>query len=157
EDLPEVDAVIVPYGGGGLITGIATALQHMKPESNVFACEVETAAPLKASLQIGAPTSIEHTRSFVDGIGGKSVFEEMWPLVSELVTDSIVVSLRQVADAIHLLVERNCVVAEGAGGASVASALSRQAGTGKIVCVISGGNIDSDKLAIILKGEIPEP
>lgn len=155
EDLPDVDAVIVPYGGGGLSSGIASAVKALRPATKVYACEVETATPLAASLAAGSPQAIEHTPSFVDGIGGKSLLPEMWQLVRELLDGSLVVSLGDVASALRLLVERNRVVAEGAGAASVAAALSGEAGGGKVVCVISGGNIDTSKLIKILNGEIP--
>ena len=152
EDLPDVDTVIVPYGGGGLISGIATAIKALKPDVKVFASEVETAAPLAASLAAGEPIKVDYTASFVDGMGSSGLLTEMWPLVSKLVDGSIVLSLKQIADAIKLLIERNCVVAEGAGGSSFAAALTGKAGKGKIVCVISGGNIDAEKLNNILSG-----
>lgn len=152
EDLPDVDAVIVPYGGGGLISGIATAIKSLKPGVKIFASEVETAAPLSASLSAGKPVKIEYTPSFVDGMGSGGLLTEMWPLASKLVDDSIVLSLKQIADAIKLLMERSRVIAEGAGGSSLAAALTGKAGTGKIVCVISGGNIDAEKLIKILSG-----
>ena len=153
EDLPDVDAVIVPYGGGGLSSGIATAIRAQKPDTKIYACEVETAAPLKAALEAGSPQTIDYTPSFVDGIGGKSVLEEMWPLVRSVIDDSIVVSLSAVASALKLLVERNRVIAEGAGAASVAAALSGAASGKKIVAVVSGGNIDFDKLVAVMSGE----
>ena len=152
EDLPDVDTVIVPYGGGGLISGIATAIKALKPEVKVFASEVETAAPLAASLAAGEPIKVDYTASFVVGMGSSGLLTEMWPLVSKLVDGSIVLSLKQIADAIKLLIERNCVVAEGAGGSSFAAALTGKGGKGKIVCVISGGNIDAEKLIKILSG-----
>lgn len=152
EDLPDVDAVIVPYGGGGLITGIATAVKSIKPDTKIFASEVETAAPLAPSLAAGRPVKVEYTPSFVDGMGSSGILAEMWPLVSCLVNGSIVLSLKQIADAIKLLVERTRVIAEGAGGSSLAAALTGKAGSGKIVCVISGGNIDAEKLTKILAG-----
>jgi threonine dehydratase len=155
EDLPDVDAIVVPFGGGGLSSGIASAVRARRPATKVWAAEVETAAPFAASLAAGSAQSIERTATFVDGIGGKSVLDEMWPLVKRLLDGSLVVTLRQVADAIGLLVERNRVVAEGAGGAPVAAALAGHAGRGKVVCVVSGGNIDSAKLMTILRGEIP--
>jgi threonine dehydratase len=133
EDLPDVDAVLMPYGGGGLSAGSACALRALKPRTQVFACEVETAAPLSASLAAGAPTAVNYTPSFVDGIGGKSVLDEMWPLVRQLVDASISVSLQEVASAIRLLIERNRVIAEGAGATSVAAALTGKAGGGKVV------------------------
>ncbi len=151
EDLPEVDKVIVPYGGGGLVSGIATAVRALKPGTPVYACEVETAAPLRASLDAGRPTSVEYTPSFVDGIGAKALLGEMWPLVKSLVEGSLVVPLQEVASAVKLLIERNRVVAEGAGATSVAAALTGMAGTGKVVCVVSGGNIDREVLAAILE------
>ncbi len=152
EDLPDVDTVIVPFGGGGLISGIATAIKTIKPGVKVFASEVETAAPLAPSLAAGEPVKIEYTPSFVDGMGSGGLLTEMWPLVSKLVDGSIVLSLKQIADAIRLLIERSRVIAEGAGGSSLAAALTGKAGTGKIVCVISGGNIDAEKLIKILSG-----
>jgi len=155
EDLPDLDAVVVPYGGGGLSTGIAAALQALRPSAQIHAAEVETAAPLARSLQAGSRCEAAYRPSFVDGIGGKTVLEEMWPLVSRLIRSSIVVSLEQVAAAIRLMVERNHVVAEGAGAAGVAAALTGGAGRGKVACVVSGGNIDSTKLCTILSGGIP--
>jgi len=152
EDCPDVDAVIVPYGGGGLISGIASAIKAIKPEVKIFASEVETAAPLAPSLAAGHPVKVEYIPSFVDGMGSGGILEEMWPLVSKLVNGSIVLSLKQIADTIKLLMERNRVIAEGAGGSSPAAALTGKAGTGKIVCVISGGNIDAEKLIKILSG-----
>ena len=154
EDLPDVDAVVVPYGGGGLISGIASAMKAIKPDVKIFASETETAAPLASSLAAGHPVNIEYTASFVDGIGSRTILEEMWPLVSNLVNGSIVVSLKQIADAVKLLIERGRVIAEGAGGSSLAAALTGKAGAGKIVCVISGGNIDAEKLIKILSDTI---
>jgi len=155
EDLPDVDAVVVPFGGGGLITGIGSAIKQLRPKARVYAAEVDTAAPLAASLAAGRASSIDYRASFVDGIGGKSVLPEMFAPVREVVDESIVVPLRAVADAVRLLIERARVVAEGAGAASVAAALTGRAGAGKVVCVVSGGNIDTGKLAAILRGEIP--
>ncbi len=154
EDLPDVDAVVVPFGGGGLSCGIAAALRVLRGESRVFASEVETAAPFAASLAAGEPVAVEHTPSFVDGIGGRSMLPEMWPLASQLLTGSLVMSLAQIAAAVRLLAERNRVIAEGAGASSVAAALAGKAGGGKIVAVVSGGNIDPAKLAKILNGEV---
>jgi threonine dehydratase len=155
EDLPDVDAVVVPFGGGGLSCGIAAALRALSPATRVFASEVETAAPFAASLAAGRPVAIDHTSSFVDGIGGKSMLPEIWPLANQLLAGSLVVSVAQAAASVRLLAERNRVIAEGAGATSVAAALLGKAGTGKVVCVISGGNIDPSKLAKILNGEVP--
>jgi threonine dehydratase len=150
EDLPDLDAVVVPYGGGGLSSGIASALRALRPEVPVYAAEVATAAPLAAALEAGEPTEVPYTASFVDGIGSTSVLEEMWPLVSELLAGSLVSNLDEVTSAVRLLAERNRVVAEGAGAAGVAAALRGAAGPGKVVCIVSGGNIDTTKLARIL-------
>lgn len=155
EDLPDVDTVLVPFGGGGLSCGIAAALRAKRPAARVLACEVETAAPLAASLAAGEPTEIDYRPSFVDGIGGRSVLPEMWPLVRDLLAGSRVVPLARVAAAVRHLAERQRVIAEGAGAASVAAAMAGQGGGGKVVCVVSGGNIDSSKLARILQGELP--
>jgi threonine dehydratase len=153
EDLPDVDAVIVPFGGGGLSCGIASGLRELTPRAKVFASEIETAAPLHASLAAGRPVQAAYTPSFVDGIGAKALIEEMWPLASSLLAGSLVVSLADTAVAIRLLAERNRVIAEGAGATSVAAALTGGASSGKVVCVVSGGNIDAAKVATILSGE----
>jgi threonine dehydratase len=155
DDLPEVDAVVVPFGGGGLSCGIASALRAVKPETRVFASEIETGAPLAASLAAGEPVEVAHTRSFVDGIGSKSLLAEMWPLASQLLDGSLVVSVAETAAAIRLMVERNRVVAEGAGATPVAAAMAGKAGPGTVVCVVSGGNLDPSKLAKILAGGTP--
>ncbi len=155
EDLPDVDAVLIPYGGGGLSCGIASALRELVPACRLYACEAETAAPLQASLAAGEPVEVQHVTSFVDGIGAPTVFPEMFALARELLDGSIAVGLAEVAGAIRLLVERARVVAEGAGAAAVAAALSGRAGGGKIVCVVSGGNIDSSTLQTILAGNTP--
>ncbi|HSD27315.1 MAG TPA: pyridoxal-phosphate dependent enzyme [Vicinamibacteria bacterium] len=155
EDLPGLDTVLVPYGGGGLSCGIASVVRALKPDVRVYACEVETAAPLSASLRKGEPLAIEHTPSFVDGIGGKAVLAEMWPLARRLLAGSLVVPLAGVAEAVRILAEGNHVIAEGAGATSVAAALAGLGGGGTVACVVSGGNIDANKLARILAGEVP--
>jgi threonine dehydratase len=150
EDLPDMDAVVVPYGGGGLSSGIASALHHLLPDVPVYAAEVETSAALDAAFRAGEPVEIEYNPSFVDGIGSNRVLDEMWPLVKELLHSSLVSSLEDVERAVRLLAVRNRIVAEGAGAASVAAALGGGAGEGKIVCIVSGGNINAGKLAQIL-------
>jgi threonine dehydratase len=155
EDLPDVESVVVPFGGGGLSCGIAAALRARVPDAAVFAAEVETAAPFAASLAAGHATEANHRPSFVDGIGGKSMMPEMWPMAHELLSGSLVVTLDQVAEAIRQLVQRAKTVAEGAGAASVAAAVSGRAGNGKVVCVVSGGNLDADRLRAILDGHTP--
>lgn len=154
EDLPDVDSVLVPFGGGGLSSGIATAVRALKPNVQVFGCEVATSTPLTAALAARQPTPVVRTPSFIDGIGGMGVLEDMWPLVSTLLSGALVSSVEQVAAAVKLLAERARVVAEGAGGASLAAALAHGV-TGKVVCVVSGGNIDAAKLATILGGGVP--
>ena len=154
EDLPDVDTVLVPFGGGGLSCGIAAGLAALRPEARVFGCEVETAAPLAPSLAAGSPQTVDYTPSFVDGIGSRSLLPEMWPLVSTLLAGSRVVSLEQAAGAVRLLAERHRVIAEGAGGASVAAALAGVPGARKVVCIVSGGNLDAAKLSAILEGRL---
>jgi threonine dehydratase len=150
EDLPEVDAVIVPWGGGGLACGIAAAMRALRPACKVYAAEVSTAAPLAASLEAGAPRQVVYQPSFVDGIGSKGVFPSMFERARALLDGSLVVGLEQVAAALRLLAERNRVIAEGAGACPVACALAGLAGAGQVVCVVSGGNIDLTKLCAIL-------
>lgn len=155
DDLPDVDAILIPYGGGGLSCGIASALRARKPAVLVYACEVDTAAPLAASFAAGKPMRIDYTASFVDGIGGPTVLPEVWTLASRLLDGSLVTTLPQTAAALKLMAERNHIIAEGAGAVPVAAALDGQAGVGRVVCVVSGGNIDTGKLMTILRGEVP--
>lgn len=150
EDLPHVEKVLVPFGGGGLAAGIASTLKYLGPGARVIACEVETAAPLRASLEAGSPQAVSYQPSFVDGIGASGLLPEMWPMVRGLIEGVAVVSLEETADAIRTLVQRTHVVAEGAGAVALATALSGKAGGGTICCVISGGNIDPARLAAIL-------
>jgi len=156
EDHPDVDAILVPFGGGGLSSGIAAAARAVAPRIQVLACEVSTAAPLAAALKAGAPRSVEYTPTFVDGIGSKGLLEEMWPLASALLAGSVVVDVADVAAAVRLLAERNRIIAEGAGATPVAAALGAGVpGARTVACVISGGNIDAAKLATILAGGVP--
>jgi threonine dehydratase len=166
EDLPDAAAVLVPYGGGGLSSGIASALRAAGSRAPVFACEVDTAAPFAASLAAGTPQAADYRPSFVDGIGARAVLDEMWPLASSLLAGSCVVSLDEVAEAIRTLITRVRVVAEGAGAAALAAARvgrdARAAGAGTrplpdgpLVCVVSGGNLDPSVLAAILEGRTP--
>ncbi len=148
EDLPDVDAVVAALGGGGLLSGVASAIRAKKPGVKIFAAEPETAAPLSTSLERGQASYFEQWQpSFVDGAGGKSVLPSMWPLLRALVDDSIVVRLSDVAAAMKLAAERVHVVAEGAGATAIAAALSGRAGNGKVVAVVSGGNIDLSRFA----------
>ena len=155
EDLPEPDVVLIPWGGGGLSTGIASVMRSLAPTVKVYGVEPETASPLKASFAKGSIQTVDFTRSFVDGAGGKTLLPKMWPLAQELLEGSLTATLDEIASAIRVLAERNRVIAEGAGALAVAAALSGRAGTGKIVCVVSGGNIDFTILVRILQGETP--
>jgi threonine dehydratase len=156
EDLPDPDVVLVPWGGGGLATGIASGLRQLRPETRVYGVEVETAAPLAASLSAGAMTSVERKASFVDGIGSGGLLPKMWPFARELLTGALTASVSDVANALRLVVERNRVVAEGAGACSVAVALSERVAAEKIVCIVSGGNIDTETLVSVLSGDFPD-
>jgi threonine dehydratase len=148
EDLPDVDAVVAPLGGGGLLAGVAAALSQLRPETRVFAAEPETAAPFDASLKAGCASRFDAWQpSFVDGAGGPSVLPTMWPLLQRLVESSIVVSLKDVAAAMKLTAERVHVIAEGAAGCAIAAALSGRVPGKKIVAIVSGGNIDLAKFA----------
>jgi threonine dehydratase len=148
EDLPDVSAVIAPLGGGGLLSGIGCVLRGLGTSAKVFAAEPETAAPLASSLAAGRPGYFPGWRaSFVDGAGGRSVLPSMWPLLTEWVDGSIVVSLDEAARAMRLVAERARVIAEGAAACAVAAALRSDAGSGQIVAVVSGGNIDLTRFA----------
>jgi threonine dehydratase len=158
EDLPDVDVVVAPLGGGGLLSGVASAVRQLRPEAEVFAAEPETAAPFHASLERGEPSYFDNWQaSFVDGAGGRSVLPTMWPLLKDLLAGSIVVTLADVAAAMKLTAERVHVIAEGAAACAVAAALSgrvsrdaRGRGGPKIVAVVSGGNIDLSKFASLV-------
>ena len=150
EDLPDVDAIVIPWGGGGLTCGIASVLRELRPACKVFTAEVATAAPLAASLAAGAPAEVDYQSSWVDGIGAKAVFPQMFERARKLIDGALVANLSSVAEALRLMVQHNHVIAEGAGACPVACALSGQAGSGKIVCIVSGGNIDSSKLFRVL-------
>jgi threonine dehydratase len=153
EDLPDVDAVVAAFGGGGLSCGIATAMLERAPHVRVFAAEPETAAPLARSFAIGSAQKFpEWQASWVDGCGGKSVLPSMWMLARHLLAGGIVCSLEDIRKSMQLVAERNHVIAEGAGACAVAAGLSGTAGTGKIVCVVSGGNIDLSKFAELVGG-----
>jgi threonine dehydratase len=155
DDLPEVDTVLVPFGGGGLSVGIASAVKAVRPEARVFAVEPETGAPLTASLAAGEATPVDYRPSFVDGSGAPELLPQMWELAREALDSAYSVSLDETAAAVRLLAERARVVAEGAGGLALAAALAGHGGDGKVVCIVSGGNIDSAKLATILEGRTP--
>jgi threonine dehydratase len=155
EDLPDPDVVLIPFGGGGLTTGIASAIKAERPETKVYAVEQETAAPLNATLEAGSMQAIEYRQSFVDGAGAKALLPKMWKLVEPLIEGAHRVSLDEVAAAIRVLAERARVIAEGAGALAPAAALSGRAGEGKIVCIVSGGNIDLSVLTTILSGRTP--
>lgn len=150
EDLPDVAAVVIPWGGGGLSCGIAAVLRMRAPHIKIYAAEVETAAPLSASLAAGEPRTVEYQPSFVDGIGSKMVFPSMFERARDLLDGSLVVSLAAAAQAMKSVAERNRVIVEGAAACAVAAALSGRAGPGKIVAVVSGGNIDLDKFAQVV-------
>ncbi len=193
EDLPDVDVIVAPYGGGGLSTGIAAAVRARLdadradtgpdadragagPEGKrdeaaqrdgapryprVYASEVETAAPLAESLEAGEPLAVERRTTFVDGIGGGSVLEEMWTLASTLLDGSLVVTIEEICDAIRMLATRARVIGEGAAGSAVAAALELRRredpeAEQRIVAVVSGGNIDTHVLRAILSGENPD-
>lgn len=163
EQAPELDAVLVPWGGGGLALGIAAALRAVSPRTRVYAVEVETAAPLTASFAAGKPVTVSRTPTFIDGMGSDRVLDETWPLVSGLLAGTIVVTVAQVADALRLLFETAGVTAEGAGAATVAAALAGRVNdvkrgrleAARVACIISGGNIDAGIVTTILGGALP--
>jgi threonine dehydratase len=150
EDLPEVDAVVIPWGGGGLTCGIASGMRALNPKCRIYAAEVATAAPLAVSLAAGSPQTVDYKPSFVDGIGAKMVFPQMLERAQQLIDGAFVAELNEVTSALRLMAERNRIIAEGAGACALACVLAGKAGTGKVVCIVSGGNIDFAKLCEIL-------
>ena len=155
EDLPDCDAVLVPFGGGGLLCGIGSVMRRLRPAVRMIVVESEAARPAAAALQAGRPVRVPHQQSFVDGMGSAEVLAEMWPLLRQTADQAACASFVQIVAAIRLLAARHHVVAEAAGAASLAAALDGQAGRGNIVCIISGGNVDAAKLAAILNGQCP--
>jgi threonine dehydratase len=147
EDLPDLDAVVIPWGGGGLSCGIAAVLRELAPRVRIYAAEIETAAPLAASLAAGELRAVEYQPSFVDGIGSKMVSPGMFESARKLLDGSLVVTLTEAAHAMKLVAERNRIIVEGAAACAVAAGLLGRAGPGKIVAIVSGGNIDMDKFA----------
>ena len=151
EDLPDVDAIIAPLGGGGLLSGVAAAMRELRPATRIYAAEPETAAPLSLSFENGRASVFEAWKtSFVDGAGGRSVLPSMWPLLRELVADSIVVPLDDAAKAMKTVADRVHVIMEGAAACAVAAALSphfARLGHKKVVAIVSGGNIDLARFA----------
>ena len=153
--LPDIGAILIPFGGGGLACGIACAVRALKPDVKIIACELTSAHPLKAAFDAGGPAETAHAPGFVSGVGFGSILPEMWPLASALIDDVITVSLAEVAAAIKIMVEHNRVVAEGAGAVSVAAALSGRYAETRVCAVVSGGNLDSSVLEAILGGRLP--
>jgi threonine dehydratase len=151
EDLPDPDAVVIPYGGGGLTVGIASAVKALRPQTRIIVAEPATGAALHAALGAGEPTEVEYQPSFVDGSGSRRVLDAMWPRVQPLVDGAVPVPIDDAAAAVKSLAERVHVIAEGAGALATAVALHGDAGTGKIVCIASGGNINPATLAEILQ------
>ncbi|MGZ4179244.1 MAG: threonine ammonia-lyase [Solirubrobacteraceae bacterium] len=152
EDLPDPDAVVIPYGGGGLTVGIASAIKAKRPQTRIYTAEPATGAALAAALDAGEPVDVDYAPSFVDGSGSRRVLDSMWPRVRPLVDGAFAVPIADAAAAIRTLAERIRVLAEGAGALAPAAALAGRAGNGKIVCIVSGGNINLAKLAEILTG-----
>jgi threonine dehydratase len=149
EDAPEFDSVVIPWGGGGLTSGIASALQALRPTVRVVTAEPETGAPLAAAFAAGEPREIEFTPSWVDGAGGRALLPGVWERARELVDEAVALPLEKVEEAVRILAARAHVVAEGAGALALAAALKRD---DRCVCIVSGGNIDAAVLAPILAG-----
>lgn len=151
EDAPETAAVIASIGGGGLITGVGSALKALRPEIKIWGVEPETAAPMSLSLAASAPQEFKDWKaSFVDGAGGQSVFPRMWERMKPLIDGSLVVSLEDTRKAMRLMAEKARVIAEGAGAMPLAAALTGKAGEGPIVCIVSGGNVDLKKFCELI-------
>ena len=153
EDQPEFDAVVVPFGGGGLACGIGSVMRRLRPGVRMIVAESEAAQPAAAALTNGRPMRVPHIQSFVDGMGSTTVLEEMWPLVRETADQAACASFAEITEAIRLLAGRQHIITEAAGAASVAAAMAGRAGKGDIICIVSGGNIDAPKLGAILNGQ----
>ena len=150
EDLPDVGAVVIPWGGGGLACGIAAGIKQLKPDCRAYSAEVAQSAPFAAALAAGSPQRIKHVPSWVDGIGSETVFPRMFEHARALLDGTLVAPIEAIAAALRLMAERNRIIAEGAGACPVACALAGGTGAGPIVCIVSGGNIDASKLCMVL-------
>ncbi len=150
EELENVDTILVPYGGGGLSCGIAAATRAVSPQTKVYAVEADTAAPLTASFAAGKPVTVEMTRTWIDGMGSNAVSIEMWPFVTELLAGTKVASVDEIADALRILVARVRVIAEGAGAAGLA-VIRQGEELGRVVSIVSGGNIDVARVVAVLQ------
>ena len=161
EELPSCDAVVVPFGGGGLVCGIGSVMRRLRPKVRMIVAESEAAQPAAAALRQVGPVTVPHRQSFVDGMGSTTVLAEMWPLLRAVTDASVCASFEQIAAAIRLLAGRHHIIAEAAGAVSLAgacgatAALGVQAPKGNVVCIVSGGNIDAEKLGAILAGQSP--
>jgi threonine dehydratase len=157
DQLDDIDAVLVPWGGGGLTTGVASALRALSPSTKVYVCEPDTGAPVTAALaNDGVPVSVPFTPSFVDGAGSGALLPEMWERARPLISGSFAISLEETAATVKLLLERGRILAEGAAALPVAAALAGGGGSGRVVCIVSGGNIDPSRLTEILAERVPE-
>jgi len=157
DDLDGFDTVVIPWGGGGLTTGIASALKALRPETRVVVVEPETGAPVAATIANGGvPVAVEYMPSFIDGAGSGSLLPDMWERAAPLIDAAFAIPLAEAAGAVRVVAERARVVAEGAAGLAVAAALAGQAGSGRVVCILCGGNIDPARLAAILDGRVPD-
>ena len=151
----DLDAILVPFGGGGLACGIACAVRLLRPQVKVIACELASAHPLYSAFEAGHPVDTEHATGFVSGMGVGAVLPAMWPLVSSVIDGVLTVSLAEVAAAIRTLAERSRVIAAGAGAVSVAAALSGRHEYKTVCAVVSGGNLHAHALTTILQGGVP--
>ena len=160
EDLPNVETLVIPFGGGGVSCGIASSIAALKPDTQILGAECETATPLAAALESGHPVAVEHTESFISGIGSTQVLPYMWPLVRRCIKASVIVSLEAVAKAVHDLFTHQRIVAEDAGATALAAArklVDSRITSGPVVAVITGGNIDRLHMLEILQGRVPDP
>jgi threonine dehydratase len=153
EQLADVDAIVVPFGGGGLLCGVAAAVRELKPEIRIVVAECDVATPVAGALRAGQPVHVSMTNSFISGAGAPFVLEEMWPLVNEFTDSAVSTSIDEVAGAVKSLSEKCNVIAEGAGAISVAAAIADKVGGGNVVCVVTGGNIGRKAHDAILSGQ----
>lgn len=156
EDLPDADVIVAPFGGGGLICGVASAVRALKPDTRIVAAEIDTARPLAAAFDAGHPVEVPVERSFVQAIGASAVLDSMWPRLGALVDQVTFATLGETCGAMRTLFERAHLIAEGAAAVALAAVLAGRVSGGKIVCIVSGGNIDPAHMAAVLEGRPPE-
>lgn len=154
EDLPDVQTVFVPVGGGALIAGVGGAIKELKPSVRIVGVQTRSYPSLQASFQAGKPVWIDPKPTICDGVAVPFVADQMYPLLRKIVDDVVTVPEEKVKAAIKQLMLKNKLIVEGAGALSIAAALEMPAEKqGKTICLVTGGSIGPEALSTIISGK----